>query len=291
MTVQRHIRSLLPQRIPTAHKGQCGRVGILAGSDMMPGAALLATKAAFRSGAGLVYLAAPSSVLHIALSQIPEVIGIPITEDTLHNANILFEASQQYAWDSFIIGPGLGKHSDLTPYTTLIHRLYNEGICSVIDADALPLASHAFESPNMAILTPHEGEFSRLFGPIQDRTKAALAASISTQQTLVLKGKNTVIATHSGYSLNPTGNANMATAGSGDVLSGIIGGLWAQYPAEHRAAASWDVAALAVWLHGTAGDLASRQYQRGLMASDITNALGDAFRHIEEQTLTYTHVR
>ncbi len=291
MNVPRQICSLLPQRLSIAHKGQCGRVGILAGSERMPGAALLATKAAFRSGAGLVYLAAPHSVLQIVIAQIPEAIGIPLTQDTLKNANILFEASQQQSWDSFIIGPGLGKHSDLRHYTTLMHQLYKEGICSVIDADALPLASHAFEYPNMAILTPHEGEFSRLFGPIQDRTKAALAASIATQQTLVLKGKNTVIATPSGYSINPTGNANMATAGSGDVLSGIIGGLWAQYPAEYRAAAAWDVATLSVWLHGKAGDLASRKYQRGLMASDITNALGDAFRHIGEQTLTYHHVQ
>jgi hypothetical protein len=129
-----------------------------------------------------------------------------------------------------------------------MHQLYKEGICSVIDADALPLASHAFEYPNMAILTPHEGEFSRLFGPIQDRTKAALAASIATQQTLVLKGKNTVIATPSGYSINPTGNANMATAGSGDVLAGLILALLTQ------GMDPFDAASAGAWLHGADGD-------------------------------------
>jgi ADP-dependent NAD(P)H-hydrate dehydratase / NAD(P)H-hydrate epimerase len=281
MTVQKHISDIMPNRNPHAHKGQCGRVGILAGSHAMPGAAMLTTKAAFRSGAGLVYLAAPQHVLDMAIMHTPELIGIPLTGNPSQDSQDIFAASQKYQWDTFIIGPGLGPMDTKTceHYHALIHTLYDATIPSVIDADALAIAKTAFKKENMVILTPHEGEFSRIFGNISDRKSALLAAQKKSRQTILLKGKNTLIADTYGYSINPTGNAGMATAGAGDVLSGIIGSLWAQYAPENRQSLSWEAAALGAWLHGTAGDLAYQKKQRGLTASDITESLGEAFTH------------
>jgi len=284
MTVPKYISKILPDRPEHVHKGQSGRVGIFAGSSSMPGAAMLATRAAFRSGAGLVYLAAPPAVLTLALGHTPEIIGIPLSENLQLNSETIFAASQRYQWDTFIIGPGLGKADTHTEnlYRDLVHRLSRHDIYSVIDADALAMASRPFESNNIAILTPHEAEFSRLFGPIQNRTKSACDASKKTQQTIVLKGPETVIANSAGYSQNTTGNPGMATAGTGDVLSGMIGALWAQYPKEDRKNRAWDAAALAVWLHGKAGDLAFEKRNIGLMASDIIETLGEAFCNIQD---------
>jgi len=257
----------------------------------MPGAAMLATKAAFRSGAGMVYLAAPPSVLTLALAHTPEAIGIPLSGNTQQDTASIFSASQQYHWDTFIIGPGLGKadKSVENAYRDLIHKLYSAGIHSIIDADAMPVASQPFAKENMAILTPHEAEFSRLFGPIQNRQTAACHASKETQQTLILKGPQTVIATPTGYSLNTTGNPGMATAGTGDVLSGILGALWAQYPKDERESHAWEAAALAVWLHGKAGDIAFQKRAIGLMASDITESLGEAFFQIGDAHVDHHH--
>jgi ADP-dependent NAD(P)H-hydrate dehydratase / NAD(P)H-hydrate epimerase len=223
---------------------------------------------------------------------VPEVIGLALTKNKTNTIQHIVKASQLYKWDSFIVGPGLGAtdSTSIQNYLTLVQKIHEAGIPTVIDADALPIIHHLVLNKKMAIVTPHEGEFTRLFGPIENRLSDACKASQKIQQTIILKGHKTVISDDQGYSINTTGNPSMATAGSGDVLSGIIGGLWAQYPKEERQTKSWEVAAISTWLHGKAGDIAFQKKDRGLMASDITESLGAAFLYAKEAYLAYHHV-
>ncbi len=264
---------LLKQRLKFSHKGTYGHALLIAGSYGKMGAAILAAHACLRSGAGLLHVHVPK-------------VGYPIMQTALPEAMISIDRYDHYfsevpkldQYNTVGIGPGLGKESQSQAAMKLLIQNYRRPM--VFDADALGILAEnktwlSFLTPN-SILTPHPKEFERLAGSWKnDFEKIDLARSFSKkfQIILVLKGANTAICLPDGRCyFNSTGNPGMATAGSGDVLTGIITGLLAQnYSPVHAAL-------LGVFLHGLAGDItAKKNAEESLIAGDITMNLGKAF--------------
>lgn len=266
----------LPKRNPDSHKGDYGRVLVVAGSRGMAGAATLASDAAYRAGAGLVYLCCPSNMADIL--SVKQTCGVvwPFEERTAV-AQILEYA---HKCDVAVIGPGLSQAPAISAAIREVVGAVE--IPLVIDADGL----NAFEAfPELLgrgnaprILTPHPGEAARLLQSLPsdiqaDRGAAAKELAERFLSVAVLKGHRTVVTDGKQTFVNKTGNPGMATGGSGDVLSGVIGALIGQK------LPPFDAACLGVQMHGKAGDLAARKVgQVSLMATDILNALPEAFR-------------
>jgi NAD(P)H-hydrate epimerase len=271
-------RALVPPRPPDAHTGDAGRLLVVAGSPGKSGAAHLALAGALRGGAGLVTLAAREEVLPLALAGRPEAMSLPLPgHGPLGRADLgpLLEAAR--AADALVVGPGIPRG----PGTGALLRDLLEGarLPAVLDADALnalaPPGPGLAGLPAPAVATPHPGEMARLCGlsvaDVQaDRIGLAAARARDWGCAVVLKGARTVVADPSGPpAVIPVGNAGMATGGTGDVLAGLAGALLAA-GLDARAAAR-----AAAWVHGRAGDLAAaRLGQRGLLASDLAEALG-----------------
>ena len=280
---------LLRPRARSAHKGTCGHLLILAGSEGKTGAAILSALGSLRSGSGLVTLAVPHLLNPIFETSLPEAMTVPLPS----SARRLSVDDHEQILDllagkaGVVIGPGLGTARETGE---LVLRLYRDlELPMVVDADGLNiLARHREEITVVAgprILTPHPGEMARLSGLQtadiqQDRLAAALwlrdrktgGHSIIT----VLKGAGTVIAETGGrWAVNGTGNPGMASGGSGDVLAGLLAGLAGQGIAPFQAACA------AVWLHGRSGDLAAAEKsQATLIAPDLVEKLPEAFREI-----------
>ena len=280
------IKSLVPMRAKTAHKGDCGRVLVLAGTAQMMGAALLCAKAAFRSGAGLVYLATGASFAQQLALQLPELIILPLPEETDgYGEPAVASIStylEEYAFSSVVIGPGLGRAINTQSFIkTVCQKVADQGIAGVIDADAFYAVTPdllASFPMNSYVLTPHPKEFtefSKLDYDDAQRVELAETLAQDIQQILILKGHQSVV-TYAGMSvLNPTGNAGMATAGSGDVLAGLISGFIAQ------GVMACDAACLGPYLHGLAGDLAiEKTGQHSLLASDLIDFIPDALKSV-----------
>ena len=278
------VAQLLPRRAPDAYKGSCGRIAIVAGSVGMTGAAALASMAALRIGAGLVTLGLPASLNDILEVKLTEVMTKPLPEVRKRRCIALRAVGEIRRMlldaDCLAIGPGLGTHHETAEMVRRVVARETK-VPTVIDADGLnALAkdiSSLRETGAEIVITPHAGELSRLTGrPIAEITASPLKAAESFAQefklTVVLKGAPTVIATPDAeLYVNSTGNAGMATAGSGDVLTGTIVGLIGQglTPAE--------AAIAGVFIHGKAGDLARQQKgEMGLVAGDILQFLPDA---------------
>lgn len=275
------------RRTQTANKGDVGKVLIVAGSRGKTGAACLAGEAAMRSGCGLVTIATPWASMPIVASRsIPECMTEHLTQT--ESGTVAREATDRVleladARDILAIGPGLGS-SDSSTRDFVRAVVTRAARPRVIDADGLnSLAPWTTDfrgsRASLVILTPHPGEMSRLVDkPIADvlRNRVAIARDFATRNEviLVLKGSRTLIAAPDGeVYINPTGNAGMATGGTGDVLTGLIAGLVVQKPDDPIAAVI-----AAVYLHGFAGDIAaSRKGMRAMIASDITANFGDAF--------------
>lgn len=287
MTVERITQlPALPRRPTDAHKGTFGRALIIAGSRGMSGAACLAGLGALRGGAGLVYVAVPASILPIVAAVEPSYLTIPLPEDaggrmTRAARSRLEEAIRGSSAIAF--GPGWGQTDDLADLGGWLYREATRA--AVVDADglnALAVAPQALaEHAGPRILTPHPGEFARLIGTstaeIQSRREDAAAELAARYDVVVvLKGAGTVISDGRRLAVNTTGNAGMATGGTGDVLTGLIVALLAQ-GMEPFAAAQ-----LAAHLHGLAGDLAAAELsQPGLIASDLPRYLTRAWLTLE----------
>lgn len=264
------VKELVPQRLPNGNKGTFGKVLIIAGSVNMAGAAILAAKAAYRTGAGMVKVITPPENRVVMQETLPEAL-LGTVED--------LEKSLEWA-DVVLIGPGMGKGEEAL--FCLNRVLQEKEIPIVIDADGLNLlAEHKelqktlSERAGETILTPHVGEFSRLTGEAISVLKEDLAGwgqqwAKQLNAVMVVKDARTFICREqSPVCVNLRGNSGMATAGSGDVLAGIIVGLWAQ----NRDA--FDAACVGVSLHAAAGDeSAERLGEHGLMAGDIIESLG-----------------
>jgi NAD(P)H-hydrate epimerase len=267
------IARLFAPRAKDANKGTFGHVLIVAGSHGKAGAAAMAGIAALRAGAGLVTVACPDSVLASVAAYYPEIMTEPITVvDELAAKRTLVA-----------IGPGIGT-SDET--AQMVQRLFDHlDKPLVLDADALNCLAMRREwraDGALRVLTPHPGEMSRLtgrtVGEIQaDRIGAARAFSTGRNVVVVLKGERTLIAFPDGRVwINPTGSPAMATGGTGDILTGMIAGLMAQFPADpDRAIAG------AVYLHGLAGELAARRLtEQVVIATDLLDELPEGIREI-----------
>ncbi len=283
-----YIKGLLPKRDYEGHKNSFGHALVIAGSVGMTGAALLAGKAVLRAGAGMVTACLPCSLADNFDVALPEVITCPVEET--RNRTISFSAwpeiEQQLPQKKAVIfGPGLTAQPSIKEL--LGKLLENILVPLVIDADGLnvlaldPGALKAAKAP--IILTPHPGEMGRLLGistsEVQEnRIEAALKAAAQFNAIIVLKGAATIIATPEGrVFINSTGNPALATAGTGDVLAGTIGGLLAQ---GLKPLAATQVG---VYCHGLAGDIvAADKGMRGAIASDILEALPQALKTLED---------
>jgi len=280
------IPKLKPRAID-AHKGDFGKVCIIAGSTGMSGAAALAGRAALRAGAGLVRVATPKSVLPIVASIEPSFTTIALPEDSLGRIstkaiNPVLEAAGQN--DCLAFGPGLGISAALR--SLLEALLEQDRLRLIIDADGLNNLAGIKDWPSglkaSLILTPHPGEMKRLWSALlreplpPDRQQQAVQLTQKTKTTVVLKGAGTVVTDGQKVYINKTGNPGMATAGSGDVLTGIITALAGQ------GLNNFDAAVLGVYIHGLAGDIAAENLgQTSLIATDIIDALPEAFKRID----------
>jgi len=281
------MKALLPMRGPVFHKGDCGRAAVVAGSVGMTGAATLTALAAMRSGIGMTLVCLPASLADIMAVKLTEVMIRPLPETSSRTLSLaaLEDIAGLHTWaDALAIGPGLSRHPETA--ALIRHVTTHATLPIVLDADGLnAFAGHpdlwaTCQAP--IAITPHEGELSRLMDLsiseiASDRVSAARRAAKRFNVVVALKGAGTVVASPTGEtSINPTGNAGMATAGSGDVLTGIItafsaGGL-----------KMWDAVRLGVYLHGLSGDIAAaRLGMRSLIAGDLIDVLPQAFMQLE----------
>lgn len=267
------IKRLCPPRDQNTHKGDYGRVLILAGSEGFTGAPSLAAKAALRTGAGLIFTGVPRTVYPIVAAKLdaPMVFPLPDENGRLSPDALDVILEKLETADACLLGPGLGRSPGVD---TLVLELIRRCRCPlVLDADGINAAAGHIDVLRGAacpvILTPHEGEFRRLTqAPETDRITGAMTLAQETGAVVLRKGHETVITDGKKTYVNRTGNAGMATGGSGDVLAGILAALLGQGipPLEAAAAASW--------LHGTAGDRAAgRLGQYAMGPLDLLEAL------------------
>ncbi len=273
----------LKPRAVDAHKGDFGKVCIIAGSVGMSGAAALAGRAALRCGAGLVRVATPKSVLPVVASIEPSFTTIALAEDSTGRIsdkaiNTILDAIGDN--DVLAFGPGVGVSGGLQSVLTAL--LEQDGLRLVIDADGLNNLAKMKDWPAKLkaelILTPHPGEIKRLWSAVfreelpSERQEQAAQLAQQTKTVVALKGAGTVVTDGVKLYVNQTGNPGMATAGSGDVLTGAITALAGQ------GLNNFDCTVLGVYIHGLAGDIAAEKVgQVSLMTTDIIDSLPDAF--------------
>lgn len=285
------IQSIYKPRSRFAHKGNFGHALLVAGSYGKMGAAVLSAKACLRSGTGLLTCHIPKCGYDILQTSVPEAM---VTTDP--NSSFLTKIEDNLTrYEAIGIGPGIGQGPETKMLLQQLFDSYRRSV--ILDADALNIiASQKYllkRIPAGSVLTPHPKEFERLFGETEndfERIELAFQKATELNVIIVLKGHYTLIATPDGRArrtdpglndsagrgfFNSTGNAGMATAGSGDVLTGIVTGLSAQgYP-------SVEAAILGVYLHGLAGDIAAKEFSmEAMVAGDIVESLGEAFKHI-----------
>lgn len=272
---------MLPSRKPDSHKGTFGKLLVIAGSESMAGASILAAKAAYRAGVGMVKVVTPEENRIILQTSVPEAIL-----STYHKSMDRELLIEDLKWaDAVVIGPGLGTTS--TSEELLRQVLKNVSVPLVIDADGLNILAKEPEllmQPHLDIVvTPHLGEMARLTGDAVSYIKSRLVASAQEfarryDVICVLKDARTFTAIPYGCGyLNTSGNNGMATAGSGDVLSGVIGGLLAQGMQAQLAAP------LGVYLHGLAGDvIRQKKGAYGMMAGNIVDGVWEVLAEYYE---------
>jgi ADP-dependent NAD(P)H-hydrate dehydratase / NAD(P)H-hydrate epimerase len=269
------------------HKGRFGHVLLVAGSQGMVGAAILAARAALRSGSGLVTVALPASLQNAVAGHVPEAmtIGLPETKGFL-KPEAVSKLNVPGRYTVLALGPGLSTHPDTEKF--VIHALSTLPLPAVIDADALNILARLHGDSvtrlmtgrrHPSIVTPHPGEMGRCLGlsanEVQnDRRGCAIRLSREWGSVVVLKGNRTVIADGDEIAVNATGGPGLAKGGTGDVLTGVIAGLWAQAPAD-----AFDAAVLGCRLHGLAGDLAEKELTAWAMtAQSVIDFLPAAFK-------------
>lgn len=257
-----YFSSLLKLRSADSHKGQFGHLVCYGGSKGMSGAIALCAKAGLRTGCGLITIRTKKKLIPLIAPYVPEAI---------------FNCSLQRRVDAYVIGPGTIKRP---PLSMLLKIPLNCPV--VLDAGGIQILKHKNNNPhNRMIITPHPGEISKLNNqPIPKIKKERLSAAIKTAKEfgviVVLKGHHTVVAKPNGeYFINTSGNSGMATAGSGDVLAGIIGSLLAQ---QYNL---YDAACFGAWLHGYASDLIAKKIsEESLIASDIVEEIPIAIKSL-----------
>jgi NAD(P)H-hydrate epimerase len=280
------VRRHFPPRARETHKGSYGHLLVVGGSVGKTGAAALAARGAMRAGAGLVTVATAASAQPVVAALLLEAMSEPLAETTAATLSVkALPALRELAGrrDAVTLGPGLGLDEDTQ---TLARALVTE--CSqpmVVDADALTaLAGHLDRlhgAGGPRCLTPHPGEMARMLGAAvadvqRDRIASVRQFATAHATPVVLKGATSAVGLPDGtVLLNPTGNPGMASGGTGDVLSGVLGAFLA------RGLDAGSALAAAVYLHGLAGDVAAERVgEESLVAGDVIEALGEAFRRV-----------
>jgi ADP-dependent NAD(P)H-hydrate dehydratase / NAD(P)H-hydrate epimerase len=271
------VKKILKPRSKFDHKGKFGHALLIAGSTGKMGAGILAARSALRSGLGLLTVHVPQSGYSIIQTVVPEAMT------TIDQSPDFFSGREiEDFYTTVGIGPGLGQAAETVNALEYLLTSFKKPI--VLDADALNILSANPKLLNLiqkgSILTPHPGEFERLVDKWNndfDKLEKLKDLAVRIQSVIILKGAYSVIATPDKKLIfNSTGNPGMATGGSGDVLTGILTGLLAQYYT------STDAAVIGVYLHGLAGDLAARDKgENSLIAGDIVDFLPAAFKKIE----------
>ena len=275
----------LPRRERDSHKGDYGKLLIVAGSEGYTGAPVFAAQGALRSGAGLVYLGVPRDVYPMVATRCSSAMPFPLPDDTEQ----LVERAR--SCDVVLVGPGMGRSPRAQQ---IVFRLMEdiEGPL-VLDADGL----NALEGQTqrlkarrgLTVLTPHDGEFARLAGcslPLNDRVEQAVHLAQETGCVVVLKGHETLTVDPQGRVWrNTTGNPGMAKGGSGDILAGMIASLLGQKQLTGCVSCPGELVAWAVYLHGAAGDAAAAQYgEYGMLPDDTLAAVAGVLQtHIQAE--------
>ena len=273
------VKEMLPARDPWGHKGTFGKVLCLCGSVGFTGAPVFASRAAVRTGSGLVYLGVPQSVWEVVAKKCDEAMPFPLPDqDGKLSLAAETEIRQRIEpCDAAVIGCGLGRSAESD---TLTRNLLNIDKTLILDADGInALQGHTEllqKRTVPTILTPHEGEFLRIGDLSAGREKSAAAFAKTYGVTLVLKGHRTVIASPDGrLAINPTGNSGMAKGGSGDMLSGMILSLLGQ------GMDLFDACCVGVYLHGLCGDLAAAEKTEYAMTpTDLIEKIPNAYKEI-----------
>lgn len=282
MTVLELVYFLL-NRAQTMHKGQSGKISVIAGNKEYLGAAKLTAYAALKMGSGLVYLYSDDGSISI-LNECPEL----IISDCLANSNsfnILHESIKKNKSSVIAIGPGLGQTEYIASLVNqLIPMFVDDGLNIVCDADALRVLSIDLVKnlqKNSVVLTAHNAEFLHLFPEFktynldddESRLHCVTKAAKQCNQVILLKGHHSVVTDGVNEYVNLSGNASMATAGSGDVLTGMITSCIGQ------GLSVFEATSVAVYLHGLAGDFANNDLSISLVASDIYNYIPEALKY------------
>ncbi|MFT7486551.1 MAG: hydroxyethylthiazole kinase-like uncharacterized protein yjeF [Candidatus Paceibacteria bacterium] len=285
-----------PPLVDHAHKGMAGKVLCLAGSEIMPGAAILTVRGAQRAGAGLVTLATfDKSIIHAAAIAAPEAVYLDLSRTRDLVAGRLPSQLSSREDDARVAGPGLGKGGRTDE---LIRRLLEDEFDGplVLDADGLNVIHDTPEvlagCHGYLVVTPHSGEGARLLGidtlptDWEGRLDCAKSIARASTSTCVLKGYATVVTDGERSYVNGSGNSALATAGSGDVLSGVIGAyMAASRKAQNPDWGLFDAVCSAVYVHGLAGDLAAKEMgRRAVTASSVIQFLGLAQLELEQGT-------
>jgi NAD(P)H-hydrate epimerase len=294
------LREALVKREPADHKGTFGHVLVVAGSRNMAGAAVLATRSALRSGAGLVTAAVPVGIQRIVAQNAPEALTIGLPENANgclrpEGVSRLRGGRRESEYTVLAIGPGLSKNSETAKFVLL--ALNALPLPAVVDADALNILAgqegagvrQLMKSrKHPCIFTPHPGEMARCLAVEikrigEDRAACAERLARDWNGVALLKGQGTLISSGARTAINPTGCPGLAKGGSGDVLTGLIAGLWAQMLASGRGRGEqpfW-AAALGAWLHGRSGELAEAELTGYAMtAQDVIEHLPSAFKEL-----------
>ncbi len=281
------VAAALPERSIDTHKRATGVLLVVAGSRGMTGAVRLIAEAAGRIGAGLIQVAVPEGILGIVQTELVETTFLPLhetSEGTIGAASLDVVMERLEGVDALAIGPGLSTDEETAGFVRELVRACP--VPFVLDADGLNAftgrAGDLTDRKADAVLTPHVGEFMRLTGTTSreladDRLRHVRALAATTGAVILLKGSRTLVVTTDGMvRVNPTGGPVLATAGSGDVLTGVIGGLLA------RGLDPADAASIGAYVHGLAGILAGRSLGEGTIASDITAHLPEAVNRVRE---------
>ncbi|MCX5784778.1 MAG: NAD(P)H-hydrate dehydratase [Elusimicrobia bacterium] len=285
------IKKLLPPREKNTHKGDYGRLLIIAGSKGMTGAAVIAARAALRAGAGLVTLACPDSEQPVMAACAPDVITFPASSSggvfSLKAAAEILDWQKEKKYDLILIGPGLSIKGQIPDF--VINLVHKSGLPAVIDADALNAlaltgALELLRKGLPKIITPHEGEAAKLLGgAVEKRSAAALKLAELSGSVVVLKGPKTLVAYDGRLIENNTGGPALAKGGSGDALAGLISGFFAQAGVKKgfTSKTAFESAAAGVYLHGRCGDLAAREFtERCVLASELADFLPEVLRSL-----------
>lgn len=275
----------LPRRERDSHKGDYGKLLIVAGSEGYTGAPVFAAQGALRSGAGLVYLGVPRDVYPMVATRCSSAMPFPLPDDTEQ----LVERAR--SCDVVLAGPGMGRSPRAQQ---IVFRLMEdiEGPL-VLDADGLNALEGQTQRlrarTGLTVLTPHDGEFARLAGcslPLNDRVEQAAQLAQDTGCVVVLKGHETRTVDPQGRVWrNTTGNPGMAKGGSGDILAGMIASLLGQKQLTGCVSCPGELVAWAVYLHGAAGDAAAAQYgEYGMLPDDTLAAVAGVLQtHIQAE--------